>query len=97
MVKHIRSFVTQTWQTKYQECLLEDLGNKTDCYTIEDGLFNTSVVLCGGFVITMPGPPGIIAAAACVGVASVAHTDQKGNCDEQSAEEQMFCQYLYQP
>ena len=83
------------WLVKYEQCMLDDLSDKNDCLTIADGLYNASVGLCSGFLLTLGPVAGSMAAATCVAVASTAHTDQKGNCEEFSAEEQNFCKWTY--
>jgi len=73
--------------TPLQLCNLSQLEDKNDCYTIADGIYNVSLAGCGALVATT----GPITGAVCVTAASMAHTDAKGNCDEQYQEELYYC------
>lgn len=70
---------------KVEQCKLDQLVNKNDCYTIAEILLGVSITGCA-FFWEIP-----IIAAGCGALSSVAYTDAKGSCDEQYAEEVSWC------
>ena len=74
-----------------EQCKMNALEEKGDCYTIADALYGLSMVGCGVLLIEL----GPYFGGLCGVAASTVHTDAKGNCDEQLAEDSYLCTVDY--
>ncbi|MFT4924144.1 MAG: hypothetical protein ACI8WB_000222 [Phenylobacterium sp.] len=70
-----------------EECKMGALEDKGDCYTIADVLYGLSMVGCATLLIEL----GPYFGGLCGVAASAAHTDAKGDCDEELAEDSYLC------